>query len=296
MELLIAAAISSLVVSGLLFLVVELLRIDNREIALEEVQRDTQRALNYIADDLSEAVYVYKNPATVTNLATGVGAALPSGGTPILAFWKVNPITTDLPPDCSNTRFPLEAKRNECNALMIRRGSYDLVVYSQINGPAGSWKGKTRISRYMLQQYSNPKTLTKNPGYANPSSAGSSFNNWKTAPDETVTGSSQVLVDYVAGLGTSSNSINCGDWIPHDAASYVSSQPTAKADTSFFACIRDANDTDEGARFNQDVYLFLKGDASGRSSSLSPASEASRSPTLQTQVLVRGIINKSPTD
>ncbi len=94
LELLIAMIISGMVVSGLLYLVVELLRIDNRETALEEVQRDTRRAMNYIADDLREAVYVYSTPATVTaSSTTGVQSALPSGSIPVLAFWRIQRLT-----------------------------------------------------------------------------------------------------------------------------------------------------------------------------------------------------------
>ncbi|MEL6359423.1 MAG: hypothetical protein AAFQ01_05735, partial [Bacteroidota bacterium] len=50
------------------------------------------------------------------------------------------------------------------------------------------------------------------------------------------------------------------------------------------------------ARSNQDVYIFVRGDASARSASVSPASDVSRSPMLQTQVLIRGVVNKNPTD
>ena len=313
MELLVAIVMSSMVVSGLLYLVVELLRIDNRETALEEVQRDTQRAMNYMADELREAVYVYQGQqlADVTASGTGVGDALPAGSTPVLAFWKVSPISENQMPtaDC-DTAFPGAAniQRNRaCLALRIRRASYNLVVYSQINGASDPWVGQSRISRYVLSQYADVSTVTQNPGYVDPGLQATSFEGWQTLPllpGEELPRTSSVLVDHIAGAGASANPVDCQaltlSGSPND---YVLSPPNAPEDSSFFACIRDPNSittvTQAGvstSRSNQDVYLFLRGDTSGRSTSTSPASATSRSPMLQTQVLVRGLINKDPND
>ncbi len=71
------------------------------------------------------------------------------------------------------------------------------------------------------------------------------------------------------------------------------SPPDAGSDTSFFACVRVSATEDPR---NQDVYLFLRGDTAGLATSLNPASAASRFPVLRTQVLVRGILDKSPAD
>ena len=189
LELLIAVLLSGLIVSGLLYLVVELLRIDNRETALEEVQRDTQRALNYMADELREAVYVYSTPGdfaaplttpdTIANSITGVGAALPAGSLPVLAFWKVSPIPWDeMPGDCSTT-FTIEEEINACRALKVRRASYDLVIYSLLPGPNEPWEGQSRISRYLLKQYQDPSTLDVTDGYVDPISLNRNFPGWQ---------------------------------------------------------------------------------------------------------------------
>ena len=329
MELLIAAFMASLVVSGLLFMITELLRIDNREIALEEVQRDTQRAMDFIADELQEAVYVYTttedtgnaDPADdvhVTNDVTGVGAAVP--GTPILAFWKVNPITQNEMPTgaCEDTFENNPEKIRACGALKIRRASYDLVVYSQIDAESDSayspWEGRSRISRYVLSQYSDPiSDLDENPGYTNPgTSTGEirdSFKNWQIEPlaaGENLPGTASVLVDYIGlpGSSTASTDNVCTDSIPGSVdGDYVLSPPSATVDSSFFACVRDPGSvttaTQEGvttSRSNQDIYIFLRGDASGGSSASGAASEDSRLPLLRTQVLVRGLINKEIND
>ena len=95
LELLISLIVASMVISGLLYMVVELTTIDRREANLDQVQRDMNRAMEYISDDLQEAVYVY----TGTNLTNIVGqltadtTAFPSGpnDVPVLAFWRIDP-------------------------------------------------------------------------------------------------------------------------------------------------------------------------------------------------------------
>ena len=306
LELLIAVAISGIVVSGLLYLVVELIRVDNREIALETVQRDTQRALDYIADDLQEAVFVYEDfddaDTFVVDDTEGVGVAVP--GQPILAFWKINPIDEVELAALNCDGFSTDEEKNECRALEIRRGSYDLVVYTQINTPGGSWKGSSRLARYELRQYNNiaPTTLDESGGYVNPRSTESGFSGWQKQADENAGGNTTVLVDYIAepnfdttaGAAADCDVLTGGDPIdPDDNDNYVLSPPNARSDTSFFACVRNSAADDPR---NQDVFIFLKGDTTGLATSLSPASAASRFPVLQTQVLVRGILDKSPAD
>ena len=297
--------ISGLVVSGLLYLVVELLRIDNRETALEEVQRDTRRAMNYIADDLREAVYVYSTPAAVTaDATTGVKDALPSGSIPILAFWRIQPIDKDEMPGVCSTTYTSDAdKKKACDTLTIRRAAYELVVYVQQTGPSPPWEGQSRISRYSLSQYKDSKKLEKTLGYVDPGLQLSNFENWQKDSSETLpSNGSAVLVDYIDQISTSPDVIECNDdLIPNSRpGDYTVSPPDVREGSSFFACIRDPSSLLQQdlqiARSNQDVYVFLRGDASARSSSLAPASETSRSPVLQTQVLIRGVVNKNPTN
>lgn len=308
MELLIAVIISGLVVSGLLFIVVELLRIDNRETALEEVQRDTQRAMNYIADDLREAVYVYTDPSDVVSVATTTGIELPIDFNPVLAFWKVRHITRDeqgdIPVDCDAafSTPALSEKRSECDILKIRRATYDLVIYSQITGASDPWKGQSRITRFVMEQYNDFSTLTWNTGYNPPSNT---FNPWqRKIGDPSPTNNSVVLTDYISVPSTPPGStappaVNCANDNFAGSAGYQLSPTSATVDDGFFVCVRDVNVPDANnvlARSNQDVFLFLKGDVSGRSSSVSPASRASRAPALKTQVLIHGVLNKNPTD
>ena len=74
------------------------------------------------------------------------------------------------------------------------------------------------------------------------------------------------------------------------------SPPSANTttNTSFFACVRNpAPDDDEETinRTNQDVYVFLRGSTEG--SGIRSFSDESSLPILETQVIVRGVVDKS---
>jgi prepilin-type N-terminal cleavage/methylation domain-containing protein len=58
-ELLVAMLIATLIISTLLTFVISIVDIDRREQAKVESQGEVQAALDYIADDMQEAVYVY---------------------------------------------------------------------------------------------------------------------------------------------------------------------------------------------------------------------------------------------
>ncbi len=58
-ELLVALLIGSLIISSLLFVLVRFLDASRREEAKVKTQEELQAALNFIADDLQEAVYIY---------------------------------------------------------------------------------------------------------------------------------------------------------------------------------------------------------------------------------------------
>ena len=59
LELLISMVISSIVVSGLLYFVVNILQTNQRDASRSDTQRDMQMAMDYIARDVREATYVY---------------------------------------------------------------------------------------------------------------------------------------------------------------------------------------------------------------------------------------------
>ncbi|ASC70329.1 uncharacterized protein XM38_012670 [Halomicronema hongdechloris C2206] len=297
LEVLVSLIIASIVVSGLLYLVVELLQINRREEALTETQTNMQRAMTYITRDAQEAVFVYSTPTTVTSQLDDLPA-----GEPILAFWRLEPLDSDDYAgigDCSTAFSGTEEE--ECNTLKVRHSTYNLVVYlQQDNAASDIWQGPSRIIRYELPKYADVSNLTTRDGYADPttehptqSGETNSFSNWTADNSVNTDGFSAVLVDYVdlATATPPSDLANC----PSSAYERIPSTPADG--NSFFVCVRGTDPDAEDAidRLNQDLIVYLRGNATtGRPGLINTYSEEGRLPTLQAQILIRGILNKQP--
>ena len=195
LELLVVMAISSGIIAGLMYIVVELMSTDQRESSRSETQREMQLALDYMSSELRESVFVY----TAENLScagpTGPGAppcspltaylpaAVSNNSVPILAFWKQEP-------------FPYKnilatSKRAECfgNAppagiSCLTSSSYALVVYSLSKANSSNiWSSNARITRYELSEFNSKGDLTA--GYVNPGAYnGNPFASWPIFVDE----------------------------------------------------------------------------------------------------------------
>ena len=303
-EVLVSMVVAGFVISGLMFLVVDLLRTDQRELTLEQTQQDMKRALDYIADDLREAIFVYDNPTPLVTALNATASALPAGAQPVLVFWKVNTLNEDAN-DYTKLSTPGTASCNglsgdplaNCRALLVRHSYYELVVYYSTDDPDPTWEGAARIYRYSVPEYSRnaltdaATTLAVNDVYVenttvSPVQGGSpspQFLSWTPNTAGADSGNSAALVDYVADLTTGV--------APTCEAGYTQF-PAANLSISFYVCVRPrdaANDL-----LNQDVTVYLKGNAdpAGDSLSVRGISENSELPTLQTRVLVRGVTDK----
>ena len=291
LELLIVSLISGLLISGLMYLVVELLTADQRESSRTETQRDMQMAMDYMSTELKEAVYVYSG-ACIAGVASsgcpaaGLAASLPTAvstnSTPVLAFWKQQLIPSDLRNQCANGT---QAADVPC----IVGSSYSLVVYSLSTANTGStWQGRARITRYALTQFTG---TTRTAGYGEPSP--SNFGGW-TSLGGRAGGTPAVLVDFVdnsVGANTvvgTGNLICPPDYLPSPvlAASSMTVAPAAK---SFFACVNNLSLSSTPYR---DVVLFLRGSVSGRPG----FRDADRAflPALEARVLTRGVLERKP--
>ena len=131
LELLIAIFIGSLISTTMLFLVVEMLKVNGREETLTQTQQDIRRAADYITREIGEAIYVYETPDDVLGQLDDAIFADPNVE-PILAFWRIDPLDeTDINSlgDCAAfTGDDLE----ECRALLVRQATYTLVVYLHV--------------------------------------------------------------------------------------------------------------------------------------------------------------------
>lgn len=317
LELLISLVIASIVVSGLLYVVIELTKMDKREANLDQVQRDMNRAMEYIADDLQEAVYVYTDPQKMaTQLTTDPDFPDSTDEVPILAFWRIDPLEDNLP-TCNSTTMTASVLE-QCRVLSIRQAAYTLVVYVQkLNSASSNWSGQSRIIRYELSKYTNPilTNLAAKPGYRDPTQLGDPkalFKDWEKgdgAFTSSAGGDANVLVDYVqAPTFTSPVALNraplsdaggaCrgyGTDINGDPLySIVPSTATTTNNNTFFACVRSPGINGVLERQgNQDVYVFLRGNVQGVSGGVRGYSDETSLPILETQVVVKGVVNKS---
>lgn len=289
-EVLATIIIGGIVISSLLAVMIELLQTDQQEATLTQTQQEMQMALDYIADDLRESVYIYSNTTGLPDFGANV--------TPVLAFWKVEPIDEDeLPVDIEeedsledveakcNSKFSDVDKQAECRALVVRRHFYSLIVYLQSSELDWKWNGRSRLLRYRLPKYtrSNLATLEISEKFVDPIQ-GNSFPSWLTSNgsdiDDSRDDSSDVLVDFVddPASNADTNLLNC----PVD---YSRTPSNAATSTSFFACVRDTNNV---LGENQDVILYLRGNAEGKGR----LNHNGVLPALQSRVTLRGVIDK----
>lgn len=320
LELLISMIIASIVTSGLLYLVNELVSIDRREEKLANVQRDMQRAIDYIADDLQEAVYVYSDPTVIITGADRLASTDPNfpDGVPVLAFWKPEPLTLEQSRvmgtvNCASLADPFD---DDCRALKLRQSFYSLVVYLSVDNLGASsntnWQGQSRIIRYTLPQYragAIGTTGQQTPGFVLPNN---DFINWVPAADVDTAGDWDVLVDnvdatdpvYPPVVALADATAAPPDLVGGCDAEYTRSPSIDSINTygnsdSFVACIGTPGTVGSGQ--NQDVEIFLRGQTKTASQEISnplPADASSGNsnlvPTLETRVLVRGAANKTP--
>ena len=363
-EVLIASAIGSIMISSLLWLVVQLVSSDRREAALAESDREVQLALDYITTDLRESVYVYdgscSNPDGSGPYCPSYAPFIPTSlndadSSPVLAFWKTKSLDlTELEEDVAaltgkecdsfsdaTDGSPKDLAAQECEDLLYQRTAYTLVVYVHEFSSSTTWSGESRITRYELDKYKgNPildsdmsKTLSRHAGYVDPAATGV-FRTWpfnasgincQTSPstcqirgaDLSVAtptiglpvNSPEVLIDFAAHPSRKYNSINdtsslvapiVTDPVPSTLCPTTDYVHTPRTDNgtdpmgdealrsrNFYACIRRA----DSGQF-QDIIVYLRGNPKGRSGVQTDVIM----PLYQTQITMRGVIDRNPTN
>lgn len=237
-ELLVAMILAVLVITPLLGFMINILDTDRKEQAKVNSEQEIQTALDYIAQDLQQAIYIYdaRGIAGYTDSVSGITVEgikdkLPYKGdtdkVPVLVFWKrafekqAIDVTVDDASEGKNDTFV-----------------YSLIVYYLIKGSSDNdtWSNQFRIARFELKggirdldepfesdgsiKYISGKE--PDPGFTlfdlnNPAITGTledKMNSWKKG--ETITDSTYgsnnaaVLVDYIDSSQDSSfTGVNC---------------------------------------------------------------------------------------
>jgi len=170
-ELLIGTVMAFLIITPMLAFVVDMLNTDRREQVKANTEQDIQAAVDFIAQDLSQAIYIYDQAGiTAINPATKLPPPpTNTTGTPILVFWKRQQIKNAVPINSAvSAKKPSDCPPDgsECNDTYV----LSLVAYYQIRDttlnstwcqPSGG-TCPTRIARYEI------KDGVKNPISADP--------------------------------------------------------------------------------------------------------------------------------
>ncbi len=161
-ELLVSLLIASIFLMATAMIVIETMRLDREETGRTQVQAELTQAMEYIQQDLAEALYIYNDAEPPDNPQQPPGDGIPDviqrlwdpgwirqpdGAIPVIAFWKLEPIPQGCyagNPTLQQIRegraalpteppagFPRDQNgRNEdWETLLSRRGIYTLVVY-----------------------------------------------------------------------------------------------------------------------------------------------------------------------
>jgi prepilin-type N-terminal cleavage/methylation domain-containing protein len=344
LELLVALAVGSIVTVGLLTFLVQLLQANQRDAARSDTQRDLQAAIDYIARDLREAVYVYSgqclatpNPYTPSTDCPGLrnylppeiaGTATTAANLPVLAFWRVDPLPEPLMTRCVSNAGAFSGNGVAAVAAIqgvpcLSRRMYTLVVYSLNWEQRDSVRGRARITRYQLPQYSyrrgsavdTPPVTT--PGWVDPVGRDTDFVMWPVNKALAATGSIQslqatapqanwganhlVLVDYVDRQGiydggapvcpVTPNSTTAGTTTAAGELYQLTPGLGQTTHRGFYICVKGA--TDQGA-LNQEVILRIQGEAANRPGipDFNPTRPLISVP-MEMRVMTRGVLNKT---
>lgn len=304
-ELLVVVLIAGGIISGLMYLVVELLTADRVEAARTQTQQEMQMSLDYISTELRQAVYVY-NEDCVSNARVGapgdsdfcpglynhIPAELSDAEErPILAFWKQQQLPSTIRNACDAGNAP-------AGTPCITGHSYALIVYTLDTVESDIWEGGARIRRYALTQFQANGQPTE--GYVDPGNFDRNFRSWPFYSDEgggaptnrqqgAPGGTPQVLVDFVDDRVRPDIVTQCPNGYTFTSEDTV----PANFANSFYGCVRDLPNNTEGG-VNRDTILFLRGNPSGRPGMGNDVNRNSFLPTLETQVLSRPVLEKQP--
>lgn len=187
-ELLISAVVASMIITPILFFVVDVLRTDTREEIKARSEQELQAAADFIRRDLSQAIYIYDGEGV-----NAIRDQLPHPENVVLVFWKQEFIPNVVPP-CNG---------NRCNDAQV----YSLVAYYLQTDASDTWSGQGRISRLQIKDCPRDRgdcvaDIEPDKGFQLPTFGEGTLqqimNRWKRDPDHEIKRASrEVLIDYI---------------------------------------------------------------------------------------------------
>ncbi|MCF4970316.1 hormogonium polysaccharide secretion pseudopilin HpsC [Nostoc sp. CMAA1605] len=194
-ELLVGLLLAFLVITPLMGFMISIMENDRKEQAKVNTEQDLKAALDYMARDLQQAVYIYD--------ADGIAAIrnqLPKSDNktrffPVLVFWKRQYIAGGLAVKSGNTTVG-----NDDTFV------YSLVAYYLIKDGDSTWSSAARIGRFQISNGYGSTTSdidsTRDPGFKlfslqDEGSLKTKMNRWVKNSSESYTQDILPLVDYI---------------------------------------------------------------------------------------------------
>ncbi|MEO0842449.1 MAG: hormogonium polysaccharide secretion pseudopilin HpsC, partial [Cyanobacteria bacterium J06643_5] len=202
-ELLVAMILASLILTPLLGFMINIMQTERREQAKTNTEQELKSALDFIARDLEQAVYIYD--------AEGIAAIrdeLPKKSSsdkrkyfPTLVFWK-RQFREKVIPIKKGAKCDTDKEKEKCDDFY----TYSLVAYYLIKDNSSTWSKAARIGRFQISDgYGETDALknkTKDAGFQpfNLDGRGdlkTKMNKWKSGTYTTKTPDIVALVDYI---------------------------------------------------------------------------------------------------
>jgi prepilin-type N-terminal cleavage/methylation domain-containing protein len=262
-ELLVALAMSSIIITLLLEFMISVITTDSNEQIKINSEQEIQIALDHVSRDLQEAIYIYD--------AAGINAIKPqlrypndNTKTPILVFWKRNFVSQVIPTTSGK------------DDTFV----YSLVAYYLIKDTNTNWSQSARIAKwevkdgvevstggvtcsgYTTKKYVNADNCP-NPGFnpfniAQSNTVEDAMNNWQKS-GTAYTDAADVLIDYVDQTTDSPPAATCPDNTITPPITWSKITPStitpSNGMTGFYACVDKANTT---------AKVFIRGNALAR--------------------------------
>ncbi len=241
-ELLIALAMSSVMITVLLQFMFTMITTDSDEEIKINSEQEIQIALDYISRDLQQAIYIY-DAAGINAIKDQLRYPDDTTKTPILVFWK----------------------REILDNNSAGEDNSSLVVYYLDNSSSTIWSKAARISRWQIKK--------NDPGFkpfniAQYNTVEEAMNNWEKSGNYSSGNTADVLIDYVdqttpptdQTIPPTPPAATCPDNTITPPITWSKITPSDENNetngmTGFYACVDKANTT---------AKVFIRGNALAR--------------------------------
>lgn len=294
-ELLVGMLMASLVITPLFSFALNIMENDRKEQAKATTEQEIESALDYIAQDLEQAIYIYdadgldnnssassssgiKDQIPPVSVASGCRNTTPTC-VPVLVFWKRDHRPGVLPVSGSSVR----------DDTFV----YSLVAYYLIKGNSSIWSNAARIGRFEIRDgVRNPTSPTNSDGTPN------FITNESTSPgfqlfDLSVTGSSlkekmnrwtKTSSSYTTNVLTLIDYVDQSNLTPQVCPTGMQRVPsTATVPGGFYACVDSATTS---------AQIYIRGSALARigDNSTFSTNQSAYFPSATIQVKGRGFL------